>query len=91
MLVAFTDAKSLKSTIATDSGQSVDKRVKILIAQIKEMAGVSHFEDDGDMRVMLVDTSQMLAGVLTKVKCESKPILYAMSTAFPEAAAIQRG
>ena len=33
---AFTDAKSLGSTINKDAGQPSDKRVKILVAQIKE-------------------------------------------------------
>lgn len=49
MLIAFTDAKSLESTIVKDSGQSIDKQVKILIVQMKEMIGVSHYEDDEDM------------------------------------------
>lgn len=49
MLIAFTDAKSLESTIVKDSGQPIDKRVKILIVQMKEMIGVSHYEDDEDM------------------------------------------
>ena len=29
-----------------------------------------------------MDTSQILAGVLTKLKCEREPISYAMSTGF---------
>lgn len=36
-LLAFADAKSLEATVTKDAGQLSDKRVKILVSQIKEI------------------------------------------------------
>ena len=36
-LLAFADAKSLAATVTKDAGQLSDKRVKILVSQIKEI------------------------------------------------------
>lgn len=69
---AFTDAKSLESTINKDAGQPSDKRVRILVAQVKEM-----MREVGN-HVIWVDTSQMLADVLTKIGCERELLLQAL-------------
>ena len=77
ILLAFTDAKSLESTIVKDAGQPTDKRVKILVAQIKDLLGYGSYVDD-EQYVIWCDTSQMLADVLTKAGCERTPLLQAM-------------
>ena len=66
-IIAFTDAKSLEATIVKEAGQPADKRVKLLVAQIKEYLAEN-------CRVVWVDTSQMLADVLRKIGCE-RPLL----------------
>lgn len=71
---AFTDAKSLESTINKDAGQPSDKRVKILVAQVKELL------ENGEDKVIWVDTSQMLADVLTKIGCERELLTQAMES-----------
>ena len=78
-MVAITDAKSLKSTIVKDAGQPSDKRVKLLVAQVKEMLAYTDYED-GNQQVVWCDTSQMLADVLTKSGCEREPLLQVMDT-----------
>ena len=70
-VIAFTDAKSLESTIIKDAGQPSDKRVKILVAQIREMLGE-------ECDVNWLDTSQMLADVLTKIGCERELMIRAL-------------
>eukprot|EP00435_Cladocopium_sp_Y103_P057754 s1878_g20.t1 len=70
-IIAFTDAKSLEATIVKEAGQPSDKRVKLLVAQIKEYLAEN-------CRVIWVDTSQMLADVLTKVGCERALLLSTM-------------
>ena len=78
-LVRITDAKSLESTLNKDAGQPQDKRVRILVAPIKEMIGENTFEDDNESAYAhWCDTSQMLADVLTKVGCERAPLLEAL-------------
>ena len=77
ILLAFTDAKSLESMIVKDAGQPTDKRVKILVAQIKDLLGYGSYVDD-EQYVIWCDTSQMLADVLTKAGCERTPLLRAM-------------
>jgi hypothetical protein len=72
-VLAFTDAKSLQSTVAKDAGQPTDKRVKILVAQVRELM------QEG-CEIMWIDTSQMLADVLTKVGCERELLLEALSS-----------
>ncbi|CAJ1330014.1 unnamed protein product [Effrenium voratum] len=74
MLLVLTDAKSLESTIVKDAGQPTEKRVKVLVAQIKQLLGFDGFEGDNAM-VKWLDTSQMLADVLTKVGCERELML----------------
>ena len=80
LLMAFTDAKSLESTLNRDAGQPTDKRVKILLAQVREFLGQPNYDDDDDeVRAYWVDTAQMVADVLTKAGCEREPLLDVLS------------
>ena len=65
------NAKSLEATIVKEAGQPSDKRVKLLVAQIKEYLAEN-------CRAIWVDTSQMLADVLTKIGCERALLLNTM-------------
>ena len=77
-LICITDAKSLESTLNKDAGQPTDKRVRILVAQVKELIGENDFSDDGFVYAHWIDTSQMLADVLTKLGSEREPLLSAL-------------
>ncbi|CAE7726450.1 unnamed protein product, partial [Symbiodinium necroappetens] len=77
-VLCFTDAKSLESSINKDAGISQDKRVRILLAQVKELLGLNDYQDDKNLYAIWVDTSQMLADVLTKCGCEREPLLSAL-------------
>ena len=79
LMIAITDAKSLESTITKDAGQPTDKRVKILVSQVKEILGYTNYDDHNEQAIWC-DTAQMLADVLTKAGCEREPILQAMAT-----------
>ena len=79
-VLCFTDARSLEATLNKDAGQPGDKRVRILCAQIKEMIGTNDFKDDDSIFAKWVDTSTMLADVLTKLGCEREPMLVALET-----------
>ena len=74
------NAKSLEQTLNKDAGQPQDKRVRIRVAQVEELLGLPDFQDDASSYAVWVDTSQMLADVLTKVGCERGPLLNAMSS-----------
>ena len=78
-VACFTDARSLEQTLNKDAGQPTDKRVRILIAQIREVIGENTFQDDAPGYAVWVDTSQMLADVLTKEGCDRDPLLAALS------------
>ena len=78
-IVAFTDARSLEQTLNKDAGMPTDKRVRILVAQVKEMLGENHYEDDSSVFAKWVDTSRMLADVLTKEGCDREPLLFALA------------
>eukprot|EP00435_Cladocopium_sp_Y103_P037754 s1878_g10.t1 len=77
-LLCMTDAKSLESTLNKDAGQPADKRVRILVAQIRELIGGNDYESDEPAYAQWLDTSQMLADVLTKTGCEREPLLSAL-------------
>jgi hypothetical protein len=62
--VWFTDAKSLHDCLAMDKGQCSDKRVRLLVAQLREMLA----EDNTTCH--WIDTLVMLADALTKVEAE---------------------
>ena len=78
-VVAFTDAKSLEATIVKDAGQPTDKRVKILVAQIKELINHTNGPLDDNVVIYWVDTSQMVADVLTKIGCERELLQHVLS------------
>ena len=77
-VICITDAKSLESTLNKDAGQPGDKRVRILVAQIREMIGENNYGDDDMVFAEWCDTSQQLADVLTKTGCEREPLLNAL-------------
>ena len=79
-MIAFTDAKSLESTLNKDAGAPSDKRVRILLAQIKEMIGMDGYSEENNLQVWWCDTAQMLADVLTKTGCEREPLMEAMAS-----------
>ena len=47
-LLCSTDAKSLEQTLNPDAGQPTDKRVRILVSQVKELIWQNTYEDDSD-------------------------------------------
>ena len=69
-VLCMTDAKSLESALNKDCGKPTDKRVRILVAQVKELLGENNYEDDDEAYAHWLDASQILADVLTKVGCE---------------------
>ena len=77
-IISFTDARSLEQTLNKDAGQPQDKRVRILLAQVKDFLGENSFEDDAPAYATWVDTSRMLADVLTKLGCDRDPLLSAI-------------
>ena len=80
MICALTDAKSLEATLNRDAGQPSDKRVKILVCQVRELLGGENYDDDGTVRAHWCDTAQMVADVLTKSGCEREPLLEVLAT-----------
>ena len=78
-LLAFTDAKSLEATVTKDAGQPSDKRVKILVSQIKEVLNEGRNPEEGSTAIHWCDTSQMAADVLTKLGCERELLLDILS------------
>ena len=69
-ILCLTDAKSLEATLNKDTAQPSDRRVRILVAQIKEMIGENNYEDSSSAYAVWVDTFNMLAEVLMKLGCE---------------------
>ena len=58
-LLCMTDAKSLERTLNKDCGQPTDKRVRILVAQIKELIGENAYEDDEAAFAHWLDTADV--------------------------------
>lgn len=79
-LQIYTDAKSLEATVTKDAGLPSDKRVRILVAQIKELLRGPNEPEANGCSIYWVDTSQMLADVLTKLGCERELMLEVLST-----------
>ena len=79
-LQIYTDAKSLEATVTKDAGLPSDKRVRILVAQVKELLRGQNEPEAGGCSIFWVDTSQMLADVLTKQGCERELMLEVLST-----------
>ena len=69
-----TDAASLERHLATDTGKLQDRRLRILVAQIREML------DDPLVTLRWADTQVMLADSLTKLSVERAYLLEAMRT-----------
>eukprot|EP00435_Cladocopium_sp_Y103_P031840 s1670_g8.t1 len=61
-LLVFTDAKSLEATVSKDAGQPSDKRVKILVSQIKEILNEGRSPEEGSTAIHWCDTSQRYEG-----------------------------
>ena len=59
-LEAFTDAKSLCDTCTVDTGRPGDKRVRVVVAQLREMLGYE------GTKLTWVDNSLMISGAPTK-------------------------
>ena len=70
----ITDADSLNKHLGSDVGQVADRRLRILIAQLREMMHNGHCE------CRWADTSVMLADCLTKLDSERQYLLDAMAT-----------
>ena len=75
--MCYRDAKSLEHTLNRDACQPTDKRVRILVSQIKEMIGENNHKDDTDAFAIWTDSWQMLADVLTTLGCERDSHLHA--------------
>ena len=59
-LEAFTDAKSLHETCTIDTSRPDDKRVRVVVAQLREMLGYE------GTKLTWIDNSLMIADALTK-------------------------
>ncbi|CAK0854593.1 unnamed protein product [Prorocentrum cordatum] len=74
-LLLLTDASGLVTSLEKDGGQPADKRVRILMAQIRQLLGHDVLKqeresDDWRMRVRWIDTKLMIADALTKADAE---------------------
>ncbi|CAK0814360.1 unnamed protein product, partial [Prorocentrum cordatum] len=74
-LLLLTDANGLVTSLEKDGGQPADKRVRILMAQIRQLLGhdVLTQEREGDdwrIRARWIDTKLMIADALTKADAE---------------------
>ncbi|CAK0870870.1 unnamed protein product [Prorocentrum cordatum] len=79
-LLLLTDANGLVTSLEKDGGQPADKRVRILMAQIRQLLGhdVMKQEREGDdwrIRVRWIDTKLMIADALTKTEAERSFLL----------------
>ena len=72
-VLLFTDAKSLYDVLSRDIGQAADKRLRIIIAQIRELTMAD------DVFVHWIDTLVMLADSLTKLEAETGYLLDAIT------------
>ena len=68
------DAESLRGLIQRDAGAPNDKRLRVLIAQLREMLNEENTE------VMWADTTVMLADCLTKIGPERQYLLNVLET-----------
>ena len=69
----YTDAKSLYDVVSKDTSRPQDKRLRVVIAQLREMIG-----EDGTT-LTWIDNSMMLADALTKLSAERGYLLKAIS------------
>ncbi len=68
----YTDARSLYDVVAKDTSRSQDKRLRIAIAQLREMFGIE------GSTLQWLDSSMMLADALTKLSAERGYLLKAI-------------
>ena len=72
----YTDAKSLYDLITKDTSRPTEKRLRIVIAQLREMA------TETNVAVQWIDTLLMLADSLTKIEAEKLYLLTAIKDNF---------
>ena len=73
--VWIVDAMSLVDALNKDCGTISNKRVRLLVAELKQMLA-----EDGDIRLIWADTLVMLADCLTKLEAERGYLLAALSS-----------
>ena len=69
-----TDADSLRSHLSTDTGAPADKRLRVLVAQIRQCL------QEENVHLSWADTQVMLADSLTKLEAEREYLLRAIAT-----------
>ena len=72
----YTDVKSLYDLITKDTSRPAEKRLRIVLAQLREMA------TETKVAVQWIDTQLMLADALTKVEAEKLYLLTAVKDNF---------
>ena len=70
----YTDAKSVYDVVVMDTSRPGDKRLRVVVAQLREMCSVTGTE------LKWIDNSMMLADCLTKVGAERGYLLMAVTT-----------
>ncbi|CAK0850569.1 unnamed protein product, partial [Prorocentrum cordatum] len=83
-LLLLTDANGLVTSLEKDGGQPADKRVRILMTQIRQLLGHDMLKqeregDDWRIRVRRIDTKLMIADSLTKSEAERSFLLERLS------------
>ncbi len=70
---AYTDAKSVYDVVVKDTSRPGDRRLRVVVAQLREMFGVEGTE------LKWIDNSMMLADCLTKIGAERGYLLDAVT------------
>ncbi|CAK0863333.1 unnamed protein product, partial [Prorocentrum cordatum] len=83
-LLLLTDANGLVTSLEKDGGQPADKRVRILMAQIRQLLGHDMLKQEREgydwrIRVRWIDTKLMIADSLTKAEAERSFLLERLS------------
>ena len=71
----ISDAKTLVDLLRSDAGVATDKRLRLLIAQLREI-----LESDPGLRVHWSDTATMLADALTKGEADCQYLMNALES-----------
>ena len=74
----FTDAGGLQAALSKEGGLPADKRIRILLAQIRELIGNS--SDPSAVTTHWIDTMMMLADPMTKVGADRSLLTQALTT-----------
>ena len=69
----YTDAKSLYDVVTRDTSMAADKRLRLILAQLRELIA------QPGVRMEWVDTQLMLADALTKLECERDYLVQAIA------------